>query len=293
MSPEQVRGAEDMDHRADVYALGAILYEALTGLAAHPGKTQHEIISHVLFGKVAEVRRVNPAVPVELGRAVHKALASKPDDRFQSAAAFAASIAPFLGSGELPAVLSQDGSDSPTLPGQSSDPGTSDRAERQSSTPAEPAAAGHVPAHGRPVLAHLWILVAVSCTAIAMIWALRREESPVAGSEAQSRPRELPSHAEIRSSDEIAAPTISEPTAIATTSRSTEANPASQRNGASVSASPVRRPPAMQPATRQPGGSGGTSPSNEPEHSGLEVHWGERSLQFKGNPFPQVAGPRR
>jgi serine/threonine-protein kinase len=291
MSPEQVRGDEDMDHRADVYALGAILYESLTGVAAHPGKTQHEIISHVLFGEIASVCTLNPAIPVELGRAVHKALASKSEDRFQSAVDFAAAIAPFLGSGELPAVLAQDGSDSPTLPAQSSEIRTSGPVERQIGTPAEPAAVGRAPAQARPALTRAGIVLAGSCMAIGVVWALTHEVSAPAGGEAQSHPREAPPRAETGQSDEgatpAAPPSTSEPTGSAALSDLTEANPAAQRKAADVSVSPLRRKPTIQPATRKADPIGATSASSEAERSGIEVHQGARNLQFKPNPFHQ------
>src|SRR4029078_4920062 len=111
--------------------------------------------------------------------------------------------------------------------GQSSDIGPSDRVESQIGAPAEPAAAHR----GRPVVARPGILLAVLFIAIGVIWGLMREVSPAAGSEAQRRPREVPSRAEGRPSDEGAAHAIQEPTGTATASQSTEANPASQQSG--------------------------------------------------------------
>ena len=289
MSPEQVRGGEDMDHRADVYALGAILYESLTGVAAHPGKTQPEIISHVLFGEIQLVRTLNPAIPVELERAVHKALASKCEDRFQSAIDFAAAIAPFLGSGELPEVLVQDGSANPTLPAQSSEIRTSRPVERQIGTPAEPAAVGRASTYARPAVTRAGIVLAGSCMALGLVWALTHEVSPAARGEAQSRSREAASRAETGHSNEgatlAAPPSTPEPTGSAAAPEFTGATLAVQRKAADVSVSPVRQKPTIPPATPKPAPSVATSASKEPEPSGLEVPLGDRNLQFKPSPF--------
>ena len=92
MSPEQVYGRRDLDGRADVYSLGCVLYEML---ANHPpfvaGSVQEVLARHVL-DPVPAIRAARPDVPVAVERAVLKALAKKPGDRFATAAHFDAAL---------------------------------------------------------------------------------------------------------------------------------------------------------------------------------------------------------
>ncbi len=86
MSPEQARGSAQVDARTDVYALGVILYEALSAHLPHPGEGPHEIISHLLFSEPDPLARWNPELPGALCAAVHKTLQREPSARYQSAA---------------------------------------------------------------------------------------------------------------------------------------------------------------------------------------------------------------
>lgn len=87
MAPEQAVGRSEIDPRADVYGLGAVLYEAL---AARPPRAGQELVL-ALQGRpspLRPVRDVNPAVSDELERAILRALAVDPEDRFPSATHF-------------------------------------------------------------------------------------------------------------------------------------------------------------------------------------------------------------
>jgi hypothetical protein len=90
MPPEQARGeVERIDPRTDVYGLGAILYELLTGRPPHQGATRAELWRAACRGDVVPPRQVNPRVPAALERVCMKALATDPTDRYASAAALA------------------------------------------------------------------------------------------------------------------------------------------------------------------------------------------------------------
>src|SRR5207237_4071542 len=66
MSPEQATGDRAVDGRTDIYSLGAILYEMLTGEPPHTGTTAQAIIARVLTEKPRAVRTVRPAVPAHI-----------------------------------------------------------------------------------------------------------------------------------------------------------------------------------------------------------------------------------
>ena len=84
MAPEQVQGRE-ADHRADIFAFGAVLYEMLSGRRAFGRPTVVEAMTAVLTVEPLDVAVSNPLVPAELARIVHQCLAKRADDRFQSA----------------------------------------------------------------------------------------------------------------------------------------------------------------------------------------------------------------
>lgn len=88
MSPEQATGDRAIDGRTDVYSLGAILYELLTGEPPHTGSTAQAIIARVLTETPRPVRAVRPAVPAHVAAAVERALEKLPADRWETAAAF-------------------------------------------------------------------------------------------------------------------------------------------------------------------------------------------------------------
>jgi serine/threonine-protein kinase len=92
MSPEQATGDRVVDARSDIYSLGAVLYEMLTGEPPHAGKTAQAIIARVLTEKTQSTRLMRDTVPEHIDAAVLKALAKLPADRFASAAEFAAAL---------------------------------------------------------------------------------------------------------------------------------------------------------------------------------------------------------
>ncbi len=92
MSPEQSMGERALDPRSDVYSLGCVLYEMLTGEPPYTGPTAHAVIAKRLTDPVPAVRRLRAAVPAGVEQALMKALATVPADRFASALAFAEAL---------------------------------------------------------------------------------------------------------------------------------------------------------------------------------------------------------
>ena len=84
MSPEQVRG-QPADHRSDIFALGAMLYEMLTGERAFRGGSAFETMSAILKEEPPEPSRFSPAIAPALHRIVRRCLEKSPAERFQSA----------------------------------------------------------------------------------------------------------------------------------------------------------------------------------------------------------------
>ena len=96
MSPEQAAGrVDEVDERSDIYSLGALLYEILTGRPPIDGETADEVIARVVSEAAPPVLDRDPDVPPALAAVADKALARRPDERYPSAAALADDIAAY------------------------------------------------------------------------------------------------------------------------------------------------------------------------------------------------------
>jgi len=84
MSPEQIEGKE-LDGRSDIFSLGAVLYEILTGRRAFEGKSELSVASAILEKEPAPISRVKPLVPPTLDHAIRRCLAKDPEERWQTA----------------------------------------------------------------------------------------------------------------------------------------------------------------------------------------------------------------
>jgi hypothetical protein len=89
MSPEQAMGERTIDARSDVYALGAVTYEMLTGQPPFTGATVQAIVAKVLTERATSIRTTRDTVPAHVEAAVMTALAKLPADRFADARSFA------------------------------------------------------------------------------------------------------------------------------------------------------------------------------------------------------------
>jgi len=91
MAPEQITGGNLVDARADIYALGVLVYRALTGQRPFEGGTQEVLISH-LHGTPADPSSIDPALPPTFDAVLRKALARDPRQRHSSAGEFARAL---------------------------------------------------------------------------------------------------------------------------------------------------------------------------------------------------------
>ena len=96
MSPEQVRGETTLDRRSDVYSLGVVLYETLTGELPFPGSSSLDVLSRILTEEPLPPRRLHPALPADVEQIVLKSMEKDPLRRYQSARALAEDLHRYL-----------------------------------------------------------------------------------------------------------------------------------------------------------------------------------------------------
>ncbi len=97
MSPEQAEGRLDrIDRRTDIYGLGAILFEVLTGHAPHRGGGTAELLRRIALGETPRARATEPSAPAALEAVCARAMARAPEQRYESAAALADDVQRWL-----------------------------------------------------------------------------------------------------------------------------------------------------------------------------------------------------
>ncbi|HET9274986.1 MAG TPA: protein kinase [Gemmatimonadales bacterium] len=144
MAPEQAAGDPQVDHRADLYAVGVLAYEMLAGEPPFSGPSPQALVSAHLTRAPTPVSQLRPAVPAALARIIHRCLEKRPADRYQSAA-------------ELLAALD-------AAPGTTPEPGASDPAGIARPITPWPVSQvlGWLAAAGAGVLAVAWVLRSVA-----------------------------------------------------------------------------------------------------------------------------------
>ncbi len=122
MAPEQAQG-RPVDHRADVFSLGCILYEVASGRRAFRGDSAVDTLHKIIYGEPEPIRAVRPDVPPDLARILRKALAKDPDERYQSAKDLAIDLKDLLREIDSNASgLSVPGGAAPSSPGPAATP---------------------------------------------------------------------------------------------------------------------------------------------------------------------------
>jgi serine/threonine protein kinase len=191
MSPEQARGDRIIDHRSDVYALGAILYEMLSGQKPHPAESHNATLHHIATHPAVPLDSVRTGLPDQLAELVVGTLSSDPEARPASADAFAQALIPFAGRQAWPAPPLEDSgptratadrgkitppSSSPSRPASGAPPSTSSAPRGHRRLWAVTAAAGLL------VLVGLVVVLASrrASTAPALAGSVQRPPSPAA-----------------------------------------------------------------------------------------------------------------
>jgi serine/threonine-protein kinase len=96
MSPEQIRGRSDIDGRTDVYALGLVLYESVTGTKAYNAETLTQLAVMIHEGRYAPVSQFRADVPAGFEQVIARALDAERDTRYQTMREFMDALASFL-----------------------------------------------------------------------------------------------------------------------------------------------------------------------------------------------------
>jgi eukaryotic-like serine/threonine-protein kinase len=97
MPPEQARGQKELDERADIYALGVILFELLSGQKPHSGENYNAILYSILMQAAPRIETYRPDLPPALAALVHRAMAADAKERPQSVSELAQALAPYTG----------------------------------------------------------------------------------------------------------------------------------------------------------------------------------------------------
>ncbi len=92
MSPEQAYGDHQVDNRSDLYSLGCVLFEMLTGQPPFVGQNAQQIIARMLTEDVPPLRTLRPEVPYRISLALRKVLSKNPEERFKSIETFLDSL---------------------------------------------------------------------------------------------------------------------------------------------------------------------------------------------------------
>lgn len=237
MPPEQARGEKELDHRADVYALGVILYETLSGQKPHQGDGYNAILYKILTQTPARLETLRSNLPAGLADVVHRAMAGEPAARYADVRELMAALSPFAGATPAPVehaagVTALGGGSTPTVatpPDALARPGAAITAQTSPATSLD-AASERKPSSKRWAV---WLALAAALV-IAATWAVTPStraitDAPDTASQPAPGPPKAAAEAQV-----VAAEPAAPPTAIAST-EPTPGRPTDTASAASAS----------------------------------------------------------
>jgi eukaryotic-like serine/threonine-protein kinase len=148
MAPEQMRSAKDVDHRADIWSLGTVLYRCLSGKQPFEAETLPQLCSKVMEAAVIPLEERVPSLPTELVSVIGKCLRRDAHDRYSDVAELAYALAPFAGEGARAAadrcrrILDKNRAGLSDKPNQSSFASDPTGIAQQATAPALPSGGG-------------------------------------------------------------------------------------------------------------------------------------------------------
>jgi serine/threonine protein kinase len=265
MSPEQVRSAAEVDARSDIFSLGLVLYELLTGRHAFFAKTVPEMCAAILEQTPRAVDAIRPEVPRALARVVERCLAKRPEDRFADVASLAAALLPFAPprariSVERASAMrksSEPDAVDATRAGRPSDPSDS----AQLPLAAVRTFQGVAPPRGRGVPL-VWAFAALlTITLVAFLaWPDRSARTPSAQSAAAAPPKATTNAASSATANDR--PATGAPTPMSTPAASASAPPSTASAGATAR-SDAGPSPSARPSSAAARAKGGAAKSRE------------------------------
>ncbi|WP_236514745.1 serine/threonine-protein kinase [Sandaracinus amylolyticus] len=116
MSPEQVRSAKSVDARSDLYAMGVILYQALTGRLPFDGPSATAVIAAIVTDDPERVATLRPDLPRGVPELVHRAMARDPSFRFPDARTMRQALTRAAQGADVDAVTAAEAASAPTMP---------------------------------------------------------------------------------------------------------------------------------------------------------------------------------